>query len=76
MIVMTNATTTRIASRDQNGSVATSASAITMISADRMRSVRTAPAIIFFSASGLTSVAGSSGSWWPETRCQIFSAPS
>ena len=51
-MVMTNATTTRIASRAQKLSSATSSSAITMISADRIRSVRTAPATIRFSASG------------------------
>ena len=50
-IVMTMATTTRIASRLRNGSSATSLSAITMISADRMKSVRIAPDTIAFSAS-------------------------
>ena len=37
------ATSTRMIARDTNGSSSTSLSAMTMISADRMKSVRTAP---------------------------------
>ena len=50
---MARATTTRITARDTNGSSATSLSAITMISADRMKSVRTAPRTIVVLALGL-----------------------
>src|SRR6478735_3591246 len=57
-IVMAMATTTRITSRLRNGSLATSLSAITMISAERMRSVRIAPATIAFSASSPPSPTG------------------
>jgi len=39
----------RMISRDRNGSVATSLSAMTMISAERMKSVRIAPATMVFS---------------------------
>ena len=54
-MVMTTATTARMMSRGQNGWSATSLRAITMISADRMKSVRIAPAAICFSASAPTS---------------------
>ena len=50
-MVIAIATTTRMTARRRNGSSATSLSAITMISADRMKSVRIAPATIAFSAS-------------------------
>ena len=42
-IVITTATTSRMISRGTNGWAATSLSAITMISAERMKSVRIAP---------------------------------
>jgi hypothetical protein len=57
-MVMTMATTTRMISRGQNDWSATSFSAITMISADRMKSVRIAPAVICFSASAPTVAVG------------------
>ena len=47
---MAIATTARIAARARNGWSATSLSAITMISVERMKSVRIAPATIVFSA--------------------------
>lgn len=46
MAVMNNATMTRIAARAARGSSITSFRAITMISADKMKSVRTAPATV------------------------------
>ena len=74
---MTIATTIRMSVRDRNGSWETSLSAITMISALRIRSVRIAPEVIFFSASGPRSAAGSLGAWSLWDRCSItFSAPS
>ena len=79
-MVITNATTMRIDNRAQKPSSTTSSSAITMISAERIRSVRTAPEIIRFSASGPISTLGAGrsptwSSWW-EIRSQTFSAPS
>ena len=59
--VMPRATTTRIAARARNDSSATSLSAITMISAERMKSVRIAPETISSSrASALAGVVPSS----------------
>ena len=46
-----------------------------MISADRMKSVRTAPETIVFSSGSASSTAPCSSAW-PLIRCQIFSAPS
>ena len=63
------ATTIRIAARAQMLSAATSLRAITMISALRMKSVRIAPDVTFFSASGPRSVAGSSGAWSFLEKC-------
>ena len=70
------ATTTRITVRERNGSSATSLSAMTMISADRMKSVRMAPLVTRFSWSGSPSSTSSSACSWPPTFSQIFSAPS
>ena len=50
--MITTATTTRMTARETNGSSMTSFSAITMISAERMKSVRIAPVIVACSASG------------------------
>ena len=63
----------RMIARETNGSVSTSLSAMTMISADRMKSVRMAPET---TASSSTSPASASSSWWPDTISQTFSAPS
>ena len=62
--------------RDTNGSSSTSLSAMTMISADRMKSVRMALLTIVFSWSSSTAAAGVSCSSWPAIFSQIFSAPS
>jgi hypothetical protein len=48
---------------------------MTMISADRMKSVRTAPDTIVFS-SGSACSTDAWASWWPLSLCQTFSAPS
>ena len=56
--VMTKATTTRMISRGQNDWSATSLSAMTMISADRMKSVRIAPDVIWRSASSPATAVG------------------
>ena len=67
-IVIATATTSRMIARDTNGSSATSLRAITMISADRMKSVRIAPATIGPSCSGPNCSCGvSSGPWWPAS---------
>ena len=58
--VMPTATTAKMTPRDTTGSVMTSLSAITMISAERMKSVRIAPAIVDDSASGPSCAAGTS----------------
>ena len=51
-----------------------------MISAERIRSVRIAPATIFFSVSAGSAAASAtsacSSGWCPLTFSQIFSAPS
>ena len=70
---MSSATMTRMRSRDTNGSLATSLRAMTMISADRMKSVRTAPET---TASSSTSPASAASAWCPDTSSQTFSAPS
>ena len=61
-------------------SSATSSSAITMISADRMKSVRVADETTFFSCSAASAPAAASGSWafasCPENFSHSFSAPS
>ena len=62
---MPMATTTRMSARDTNGSSATSLSAMTMISAERMKSVRIAPLVIVFSCSASPAATGSSCSSWP-----------
>jgi len=66
--------------RGQKPSEATSLSEMTMISADRMKSVRTAPETTFFSWAAGSAAADSrvcSGAGWcPESSSQIFSAPS
>ena len=73
---MSSATTTRMTARVTNGSDDTSSSAMTMISAERMRSVRIAPETIACSCSGPTAATGSAcPSWW-ESFSQTFSAPS
>ena len=79
---MKKATTTMIAARDQKLSPATSSREITMISAERIRSVRMAPEMRVFSVSaGLPAAtfSSASSSWcpWPGPNfSQIFSAPS
>ena len=63
------ATATRMTARLRNGSSVTSLRAMTMISEERMKSVRIAPETIFFSSSGPCSTTGASfaPSWWPPT---------
>lgn len=74
---MKMATAIRMSVRASSGSLATSLREITMISALRMRSVRMAPAVIFFSASGPCSAAGFFSAWPLENRCSpMASAPS
>ena len=73
--MIATATTARIAARDQNPWSTTSFSEITMISAERMKSVRTAPDTMVSSSGGVSS----SAPWaseWPLTLCHTFSAPS
>ena len=72
---MAIATTSRMTARGMSDSSATSLRAITMISADRMKSVRTALETIVDSASSPDSAARALGSW-PWMRSQTFSAPS
>ena len=75
--MITIATITSAAARNQNSYSATSFSEMTMISAERMKSVRIAPATIFSSASPpWTAAVSSVSSWWPARLPQIFSAPS
>ena len=74
--VMTSATTIRMMSRGTNGWSATSLRAITMISAERMKSVRMAPAVIWRSASSPTVAVGAAWLSCPEIRPHTFSAPS
>ncbi len=62
--------------REMNGSSATSLREMTMISAERMKSVRIAPVTIVFSCSGPSSATGSAWPSWPRIFSQIFSAPS
>ena len=72
---MPRATTTRMTARPRNAWSATSLSAMTMISADRMKSVRTAPETTVSSSTGPASAP--LGAWWPPpTFSQTFSAPS
>ena len=59
-----------------NGSSATSLSAITMISVERMKSVRIAPVTTAFSASGPWTADGSPWASCPRSAAQTFSAPS
>ena len=74
---MPMATTTRMAARESSGSPATSLREMTMISAERIRSVRTAPPTIVSSASLPFSTTGVLVlAPWPEIFDQIFSAPS
>ena len=76
--VMASATMIRMMVRDSKPSLATSFKAMTMISADRMKSVRMAPAVICFSRSSPWANDGSaacSGSC-PLTFSHSFSAPS
>ena len=54
--VIARATNTRITARESSGSSATSSSAITMISAERMKSVRIAPLTSASSSSGCRSL--------------------
>ena len=75
-MVITTATTRSVASLVQKVSSSTDASEITMISAERIRSVRMAPEISSRSASGPTSATGFSWSSCPLNRCQILWAPS
>ena len=71
------ATSTRMTARDTNGSSDTSLSAMTMISADRMKSVRMAPVVTVFSRSaGSSTTSSSSACSCPPNFSQIFSAPS
>ena len=73
---MASATITRVAARLSNGSDATSLRAITMISADRIRSVRMAPRIITFSSGPPTTTTDGSA-WCPGPNfSHSFSAPS
>ena len=80
--VMNTATTARMTARSTRPASglesSTSLRAITMISAERMKSVLIAPAIVAFSCSGVNSACSASppASWWPLTRSQTFSAPS
>ncbi len=60
---MSSPTSARITARETMGSSSTSLSEITMISADRMKSVRMAPEMVFDSASGPCRAAGTSCSW-------------
>ena len=63
------ATSTRMIARDRNASSETSLSEITMISADRMKSVRIAPEMTVFSWSSLRcSTASSVVSVCPASR--------
>ncbi len=73
---MPMATITRMTARETNGSSATSLSAMTMISADRMKSVLMAPLVTVFSWSGSPAATSSTACSWPATFSQIFSAPS
>ena len=73
--MIATATTSRITARGSSDSSATSLRAITMISAERMKSVRIALETMLSSASGPTSAASSCSSW-PLSRSQTFSAPS
>ncbi len=72
------ATITSVMARVQKASLATSLRAMTMISEDRMKSVRMAPDVMVPSASSplMVAVASSASCPWPETFSQIFSAPS
>jgi hypothetical protein len=75
--VIANATITRISARERNGSSATSLSEITMISAERMKSVRIAPLTSVSSWSAPTSLADASSLWWCGLiASHSFSAPS
>jgi hypothetical protein len=69
---------TRISARLTIGWSATSLSEMTMISADRMKSVRTAPLTTVSSSMRPCSPAGSACAPWcpPPNASQIFSAPS
>ncbi len=74
--VMTTATTRRISRRGTNGWSATSLRAITMISAERMKSVRMAPVTMKRSASSPEAAAGVSCAGCPRSLPSTFSAPS
>ena len=67
-----------MAARLRNGSSATSLSEMTMISADRMKSVRIAPLVMSSSlaTSPRSCASSASVSPWPLIRSQIFSTPS
>ena len=83
--VMASAMATSTATCCPNGAFSTVPSAITMISADRMKSVRTAPLIFSFSSATMSTVGSASArasfscSSSPpcgQKRCAIFSKPS
>lgn len=75
---MSTATTARMIARVTKGSSFTSLSEMTMISAERMKSVRIAPLVIVFSSATCPSSCAlpAASSPWPLTRSQIFSTPS
>ena len=74
---MPKATTTRVIARIQKPSSAISLSEMTMISAERMKSVRMAPPTILSSWFSPLIAAGASFTLeCPLTASQIFSAPS
>ncbi|MNL31356.1 hypothetical protein D3C87_1531410 [compost metagenome] len=58
------------------GASATSARAMVMISADRIRSVRTAPEMVAASRWAGSSLTGFSSASWPPNISITFSAPS
>ena len=75
--VMTSATTISEMRRIQKPISSTADSEMTMISADKMRSVRTAPrTICFSSAAPWNDAGGALASECPVRTSQIFSAPS
>ena len=77
MMVMRTATTIKMAALEANGSSITSLRAITMISPERMKSVRMAPAMVSRSTSGPRAAAGTSWSWSSCLRAwTILWAPS
>jgi hypothetical protein len=76
--VIATATTAKMTARETNGSSATSFRAMTMISADRMKSVRMAPLTISSSwlSPSIPTGLSCSPSCPPPIFSQTFSAPS